>query len=105
MYDQGDLEGAIGELRGSVAMRRELHGVRHPDLAVAISNLALVLADMDELGEAESLYEEALIMQREIHGDAHPEIAYALNNIGTVRQQRGDLVGAEAALLDSLDPA
>ena len=47
-----------------VAARREVLGDRHPHTLTSISNLAALLYQKGELGQAEELYREALKAQR-----------------------------------------
>jgi tetratricopeptide (TPR) repeat protein len=84
-------------------MERRLLGGKHPELALALNNLALVLRRKGDLAGAEATYRQALAMQRELLGNVHPDVANTLNNLAFVVYDRGDLGGALQAESDSLE--
>jgi tetratricopeptide (TPR) repeat protein len=77
----GDLEAALG--------------ADHPEVAVALNNLAAIVQRRGELAEAESLYRRVIaIKEARLGADALP-LAIPLNNLGTVLRASGR--AAEAA--------
>jgi tetratricopeptide (TPR) repeat protein len=103
LFDRGRYEEAAERLRESLALRRRILGEEpHTDVAENLNNLALILRSMGRLGEAETLYTQALHMLRLLYGDAHPEIAQVMANLAEVYSQHRDLQRAEAMYIEVL---
>ncbi|MEB3291352.1 MAG: CHAT domain-containing protein, partial [Leptolyngbya sp.] len=75
----------------SLAIRRELLGDRHPNVATSLNNLALLYQAQGRYGEAEPLYQESLAIRREQWGDRHPDVANSLNNLALLYQIQGEM--------------
>ena len=92
---RGDL-GAAEERFGRVlAIRRAEYGDRvHPELATAVNNLAVALAEQGKAAEAGPLYFESVDMRRELYGKDDHRYAVALNNLAHFLQGRGDHAAA-----------
>jgi len=65
----------------SLVIREKVLGDRHPDVAVALNNLAQLLADTNRLQEAEPLMRRALEIDEASLGEDHPNVAIRLNNL------------------------
>ena len=72
--------------RESLAIRREVLGDDHPNVARSLSNLAGLLAGRGDRKAAEPLLREALAIRRKRLGQDHPDVAISLNKLaGTLR--------------------
>ncbi len=100
--DLGAYESAERCQRAALAGRRQVFGPAHPEVAVALNDLALVLGRRGQLAEAETLHREALEQQRKFLGPVHIEIAHSLNNLAWVLDHRGKFVEIEPLLRESL---
>jgi serine/threonine-protein kinase len=99
--DRMDEAEALG--REAVAIYRREYGERgHPELAVALSNLAGGLRRSGRLEEAEALQLEALEVFKRHLGEEHFFVARLLSNLSVTRMQRGDNAGAEQLLSESI---
>jgi tetratricopeptide (TPR) repeat protein len=68
---------------------RLLRGDRHPDVAVAVSNLADVLIAMGRHDEAEALLVESLEIRRAVFGDHHVETARSSRELAELYERMG----------------
>jgi hypothetical protein len=68
-------------------MRRALQifepslGDSHPNVAVHLNNLALLLHATNRLSEAEPLMRRALQISEKRNGETHPKVAIRMNNL------------------------
>ncbi|MCP4660578.1 MAG: serine/threonine protein kinase [bacterium] len=109
--DLGSYEEARTLLEDSLAiLRRLFDGRDHPELAVAINDLAAVFYVQAKYREAEELFREGLSMRVRLFGEAGPEVVRTVNNLATVVTSRGDYEEAEMlyrrglAIRQRLDP-
>jgi serine/threonine protein kinase/tetratricopeptide (TPR) repeat protein len=77
-----DYPRAEAMFRAALALRRELLGDKHEDVAQALVGLGEALSNQKQWGEAERLFSEALAMQRELLGEPHPTIGFTLFHLG-----------------------
>jgi len=90
LFAEGDLE-ATGELiQHSLALRRELLGDEHIEVAIAIDDLASVLWKQGEVARAELLFRQSLVLNRRILRSDHPNLARAMNNLAVVCLHQGN---------------
>jgi tetratricopeptide (TPR) repeat protein len=101
-------------LEASLALRRELHGDLHPDVATSLHKLG-ELAEVSWLPyeEARSFLEEALEVRRTVLGERHPDVAMTLLFLGMVEANwspesnssasPGSLVRAEQLVREALE--
>jgi tetratricopeptide (TPR) repeat protein len=68
--------------RQSLAMRRELMGENHPDVAQTLLNLASLQYDRGDVREALDNFREVLSIYRKVYPADHPETARVLNALG-----------------------
>ena len=92
-------------LREALAMRRQVLGPRHADVAITLVELSRALADQGRDVEAEPLSREALSIRKAVFGDDHRETATSKSDLGQILQRRGDLAGAEVLLRENLATA
>jgi non-specific serine/threonine protein kinase/serine/threonine-protein kinase len=101
----GKLDEALALCEESLAMRRELLGEEHPNVARSMHNLAACHHARGEFAEALELSEGALDMYRRLRGDEHPDVAVYLMQVSDALEGLGRLDEAEARLRESLDLA
>ena len=78
-------------------------GPDHPDVAIDLNNLALLLQDTNRLGEAEPLMRRALAIDEASLGSDHPDVARDLNNLAALLQATNRLGEAEPLMRRALD--
>lgn len=97
-------EQAEPPLRRAVAIRREVLGAEHVDVAQSLNALAGVLDSRGHFDEAQEGFEEALRIRRDRFRSPHPAIAESLNDLGQLLLfARQDFAGAEPLLVEALD--
>src|SRR5262249_23655884 len=82
-------------LAEALAIRERLLDPEHPDVAVSLNNLALLLQDTNRLSEAEPLSRRALAISEKSYGPDHPDVATGLNNLASLLQDTNRLSEAE----------
>ena len=99
----GRLEEAV-EVYGEVlAIRQELHGPLHTDVAKSLVALATARRDLGQWQGAEALAQQALEIQERIEGLDHPQVARTRRTLGTILQAAGRLEAAAAEYERVLD--
>jgi len=58
-----------------VAIKEKALGPDHPDVATAMSNLAVLYANLGRYAEAEPLYKRSLAISEKALGPNHPDVA------------------------------
>jgi tetratricopeptide (TPR) repeat protein len=89
--------GARAAYERALAIDEAVYGPDHPQVAIRVNNLGLVLRDLGELAGARAAYERALAIDEAVYGPDHPQVATDVNNLGGVLRALGDLAGARAA--------
>lgn len=82
--------------RRALALIEKVYEPGHPDLAIALNNLALLLFNQKRYGEAESLFQNALDIHEQAFGSEHPATAHSLSNLAGVLDGQGRYGEAEA---------
>jgi tetratricopeptide (TPR) repeat protein len=77
----GDFAGAAQAHREALNIRRTIFRPDHPDIAMSLGNLGLVLMNLDRLEEAERMTREALAIRRKVLPPVHFSTATTLNNL------------------------
>jgi tetratricopeptide (TPR) repeat protein/predicted Ser/Thr protein kinase len=93
---------AMVSLRRAVAIQRSGELGQHPQAALQLANLAVVLSDEDELEEAEELTAEALAVQRRILGPRSPQVLQSLHNLAEIERRLGRSAAAVAHAEEAL---
>lgn len=75
----------------------------HEEIAVTMSNLAVVYKALGQLDKALPLYQESLDMTRRRLPPDHPEVATSVNNLGGLYLACGDYEQALELCLEALD--
>ena len=93
---------ARATLAAALAMRRQVLGEKHPEVAVTESELGRVLFDQGRLGEAEAHFRAALAIRRKALGPVDHETAVSMSDLGLLLRDKGDRAGAEALFRETL---
>jgi tetratricopeptide (TPR) repeat protein len=88
---RGDIELAIADGERALAIRRELLGEEHPDVAMSLNSLANAVFLGGDLDAAEQSFAAAASLYERTLGPDHPDTATAILNLGNVAFQRGEL--------------
>jgi tetratricopeptide (TPR) repeat protein len=81
---RGQLRAAEPFFHRALAIDERSIGPEHPNVAIRLNNLALLLHDTNRLGEAEPLFRRALAMGERSYGPEHPEVAPYLSNLAVL---------------------
>ena len=96
--DQRSESDAVVNARNRIALIGETMGIRHPEYATALNQLALLLIMQGDADAAEPLLRDALDVRRASLGENHPDFATNLSSLGGVLWARGELEAAEPLL-------
>jgi serine/threonine protein kinase/Flp pilus assembly protein TadD len=96
-------DAARATLEEALAMRRQLLGAVHADVAVSESELGRVLFDQGHLDEAEAHLRAALAIRRQALGPADHETGVSMSDLGLLLRDKGDRAGAEALFREALE--
>ena len=102
LRDLGKLSEAVTAAREAVAIRRELFGSGHLELAHAMRGLSLALSQSGQAAEAEALAREELAMRRNLLGDEHLDVAHALSHLTWLLRNQNNLGAAETSARELL---
>src|SRR5262249_38401414 len=83
------LAAARSLLERALRIDETAHGPDHPNVAIPLSNLALVLQDLGQPADARPLLERALRIDETAYGPDHPTVAIPLSNLATVLRDLG----------------
>ncbi len=75
----------------ALALTEQFKGLHHPDVGVALTNVAVSLKGQGKLGEAQPMLERSLAIAERVFGPHHPSVAAALYNLGSVHLEQRDL--------------
>ena len=102
LAQEGRYRDAIPVARDVLAIREKTLGPDHPDVGLALNNLATVYLDQGRYTEAEPLYKRGLAIREKALGSDDPELASELSNLGMRYVKQARYVEAEALLKRSL---
>lgn len=91
VYDQ-----AQHFVEAGLAIREQVLGPEHLDVAQSLSTLAAVLLSTQNHAGAKSLHERALKIHEKTLGPDHPRVAASRNNLGILHENMGDDAGARS---------
>ncbi|MGH7630564.1 MAG: tetratricopeptide repeat protein [Gemmatimonadales bacterium] len=91
LWSRGKYPEALSLAEEALALRRELHGEEHTEVAISLHNLGTALMASGEYQRAEERYREALAIRKKLLGAEHPHVALTLNQLGLLLQTRGRL--------------
>lgn len=100
--EQGDRTAAVALLTEALALRRQILGNAHNEVAICLVELARVELARERFEVAEPLFREALEIRQKVMGPEHRETAVSLGDLAVLLWQKGDLAAAEPLFLQSL---
>jgi tetratricopeptide (TPR) repeat protein len=80
----------------ALKLDESVYGLDHPNVAIDLNNLGLVLRNLGDFIGARVNYDRALKIGETVFGLNHYHVATYVNNLGLVLQDLGDLAGARA---------
>lgn len=90
LSDQGKYREAEVLLRKALSRAERTLGPEHPDLAVALNDLAVCYKYLARFLEAGPLYQRALRITERAHGPDHPDVATIYHNLGGLEHAAGN---------------
>jgi CHAT domain-containing protein/tetratricopeptide (TPR) repeat protein len=103
LHSQGDYAAAAAIWQQLLTISEKLLGPDHPDVALSLNNLALLLSDQGQYSAAEPLYRRALAIRERALGSDHPDTAISLNNLAEHLRDQGQYSAAEPLYRRSLE--
>jgi tetratricopeptide (TPR) repeat protein len=73
-----------------LALQEQFFGPDHPEVGVALNNVAVCLQGQGKLSEALSMCERDLAITERVYGPNHTEVATSLSNVGVLCLKQGD---------------
>ncbi|HYU32454.1 MAG TPA: serine/threonine-protein kinase [Thermoanaerobaculia bacterium] len=89
-------------LEKSLALRRQIHGEEHPEVAESLEALGTLTQARGDLDRAETLHRQALAMRRKLFGPDDPAVAETLNSLAIDLLTRADFAAAEPLFREAL---
>jgi serine/threonine protein kinase/tetratricopeptide (TPR) repeat protein len=90
-------------LEKSLAIKRQVYGEEHAEVAAGLHTLAVLYDTQGKYQEAESLFRQSLAIKEKVYGKDHVEVAKSLNSIAVVDWNQGKYEEAETLFLRALD--
>ena len=78
----------------ALAITETAYGPEHPDVGIALNNLASVRWYLGDFAAARPLAERALAIAETAYGPEHPDVGTALNTLAWVLHELGDFAAA-----------
>jgi CHAT domain-containing protein/tetratricopeptide (TPR) repeat protein len=95
LYRAGKFNAAIPLIERALALREEVLGTEHPDVAASVHDLAGLYISKGDYAQAEPLFQRALAIREKALGTEHPDVAQCLNSLGGLYKTKGDYAQAE----------
>ncbi len=89
-------------LEKSLALRREVYGEEHPEVAESLEALGILVQARGDLDRAEALHRQALEMRRRLLGPGDPAVAESLNSLATDLLSKAQFDAAEPLFREAL---
>jgi CHAT domain-containing protein/tetratricopeptide (TPR) repeat protein len=89
LYEAGKYAEATALAQQFLATLERTLGPNHPNLAVALNNLALLYQMQGRYADAEQMAKRALAIMEKAFGPNHPLVASAITNLGGIYQEQG----------------
>jgi CHAT domain-containing protein/tetratricopeptide (TPR) repeat protein len=102
MADLGELHAAESLDRRALAIREELLGPEHPDVAFSLNNLGYLKWELGNYEAARPLMERAIAIKEKVYGAEHPGVGASLLNLGILLITLGEQDRAEETLLRAI---
>ena len=68
----------------SLAIKKEIYGEHHGDVATSYNNLGTVNSALGQYNQAKEYHEKSLAIRKEVYGEHHGDVAQSYNNLGSV---------------------
>jgi len=101
-YFNADYEAAERIWKQTLALRKDIFGELHSDVALSLNNLGVVHYDLGEYAESEKYYLQSLDIRKKIFGIEDNEVASSLNNLGNLYSAWGKYFKAESLFQECL---
>jgi len=99
---EGKYREGIPKGREALAIREQVLGPTHPEVATSLYNLAWLLLENGDYAEAKTLFTRALQIREQSFGPNSPEVAPVLNGLGYLLYLSGDYAAARPLLEKAL---
>uniref|UniRef100_A0A673G6D4 Nephrocystin-3 n=1 Tax=Sinocyclocheilus rhinocerous TaxID=307959 RepID=A0A673G6D4_9TELE len=90
----GKLEKAVPLYELALEIREKSFGPKHPSVATALVNLAVLYCQLKQHSDALPLYERALKVYEDSLGRLHPRVGETLKNLAVLSYEEGDFENA-----------
>jgi eukaryotic-like serine/threonine-protein kinase len=101
-YGLGLYDTAEPQLKAALDTNLKLYGHDHPEVALSMNDLGLLLLSKGNLTKAEPLFHDSLAILRKVYGEKNLEVAKVLNNFAELYLRKGDLAMAEKLHIEEL---
>jgi tetratricopeptide (TPR) repeat protein len=95
LYQAGRFKEAAEVEECELALRERQVGPNHPEVALALNNLAEMYRTLGRYAEAEPLFKRSLAIRERALGPEHPHVASTLNNLAYMYAIQGRYADAE----------
>ncbi|MBK5279473.1 MAG: CHAT domain-containing protein, partial [Bacteroidia bacterium] len=90
VYSQMDADKALEYFEMALPIYEKLHGIDHPKIAIASTNIGFGYLKLNLYGDAINNFETALSIWRKIYPNGHPSEALVLSYLGSTYNEMGD---------------
>jgi serine/threonine-protein kinase len=97
-----DYSGADSALRAALAIRQRRLPADHPDVLVALHNLAALRNRQGAFAEAERIERQVLASRRRLYPSGHPDLALSAHQLSDMVENQGRYAEAESLLVEAL---
>jgi len=88
--DENDYTRAEPLLQRTLAIREQVLGPEHPDVARVLNNLAALYVSRGDYARAEFLFQRALAIQERVLGPEHRDVELTLRNLASLYEAKND---------------
>jgi CHAT domain-containing protein/Tfp pilus assembly protein PilF len=89
-YVKGQYDAALSLIEEVLQIRENAFGLEHPDVAMALNDLAGMHMEKANYERALPLFERSLVIREKTLGQDHPDVAVSLNNLAMLQYSKGD---------------
>jgi tetratricopeptide (TPR) repeat protein len=86
---QGEYEKALEYGQKALAIRLNLNGEEHPDVADSYHNIGDAYNEQGEYAKALEHFEKALAIRMKVYGEEHPDVAASFNDMCIISRELG----------------
>src|SRR5262245_16708035 len=94
-YARGNYPAAQIDAQELEQLEKARFGAGHPDYAVALNKLGIVVHAEGKYGEAEGLFKRVLAIREKALGSRHPDVGQTLHNLAFAYTNQGKYTEAE----------